>query len=1320
MSDPSPLLPESSGIDVVDDENPWPGLASFEERYQDFFYGRDREEKILLRRVLRGRLTILTGRSGMGKTSILRAGLFPRLRREKIFPVYVNLVTQSGGSGLSRQTFDAIQEQAENEDHPVEAPIPWPQESLWEYLHRQDDDFWSHDNRLLTPLLAFDRFEEILVARGRPGPLGREIEAFLAELADLVEGRIPAELAERWKALPRSPEAIDPGYHPYKILLSLREDFLADLEDWSDEYLPSTSRNRLRLYPMNGERALEAVLRPGRGLIEQEVAEEIVRWVAGEGNKEGPTGEDAPLGRLTIEPALLSLVCRELNSERLKRQRAGETGAKITAGLLATGKATIIEDFYTRCMKEVKPEVREFVEDRLLLPAGRRDSVALQLIPERFREDLKRLQELRLLRIETHDDVERVELTHDVLTPAVRASRDVRRQREAEERIEREWHAREVEKLNRQIEEVKIFAKRLVIGSIVVLVLIAIGLVGLAKWRTAQQATVIATEGRKTEEKERRLADLWIAASLVEKGRAAEGLAFLARAARVTPVSGEESTQPDPLVLAARSAIANLLLRRNWPLPAADLHPEGESLLANPFDTRGRYLLLSVSGPRTHLWVDGTSHDITASLSFSVIAADLSPDGQRLVMAAADGRWQLWDTEALRPLSKVVLPDNHLHLQEIILSHDGKTVLTLLENGRFRLWDAKTGRALSATLHHGTLANQFLWAELSPDGRFAVTAANDYTAQVWAVPSGAPVGKPMRHSGQIYTARFSADGRKLVTASADHTAQVWDVRTGRPVGVPLKHGDVVHWAELSPDGRTVATASFDTTARLWDAATGQAVSGPMLHQGRVQSVRFSPDGRLVVSASSDGTARLWDAHFGCPTHEPLRLGQPLDSALFSPDGQSVSTQAGSLLRRWYVAPSRAREAVLQPGRPETEPGPEWVCQSSQGPGTDDLSTLRNAAPPEGIAVRLNRAGTVLAVGAGRQVRLYRVGEDKALSAPPRVFQTAGQVTSVALGPDGSRLAVAWNKPAGAQVWDSTTGEKLSDLTGGPFISLDFSADGQKLAAARSDATVDLIPLAGGPRTQVSLKTTDTTDTLSAVRLSPNGQELSATYRGGFTALLWGLGSTDNGGILLKDSHLGAVFSAELSPDGQRLVTAAADSIARETQIAKKEILSRLVHPVSVWSADYGPETGDARRIVTVAADNRVRLWDPNSAQVIGSPLVHPEQVVAAHFLPDGQSLVTVSKDGAVRLWDTPKGSPEVDNPLADLAEAVGGYQVNKQGVAVDLPEPIKSLQELRKKYAGARKDQGSAASLLRWFFADRSSRTFSPLQPLRPHPNDRP
>src|SRR3954471_20298967 len=80
----------TSGLDV-DRENPWPGLSSFTEDTRGFFFGRDRETEELARLVRRATLTVLFGQSGLGKSSLLQAGLFPLLRETDHLPLYLRL-----------------------------------------------------------------------------------------------------------------------------------------------------------------------------------------------------------------------------------------------------------------------------------------------------------------------------------------------------------------------------------------------------------------------------------------------------------------------------------------------------------------------------------------------------------------------------------------------------------------------------------------------------------------------------------------------------------------------------------------------------------------------------------------------------------------------------------------------------------------------------------------------------------------------------------------------------------------------------------------------------------------------------------------------------------------------------------------------------------------------------------------------------------------------------------------------------------------------------------------------------------------------------
>ena len=148
-----------------------------------------------------------------------------------------------------------------------------------------------------------------------------------------------------------------------------------------------------------------------------------------------------------VEPSLLSLICRELNNARIAQGRA-----EISADLLAGSHDTILAEFYERALADQPPGVRHFIEDELLTESGFRESIAEERVRKAFAaagaapDALATLVDRRLLRIEERLDVRRVELTHDVLCSVVRASRDLRHEREARDEAERklaEQRARE-------------------------------------------------------------------------------------------------------------------------------------------------------------------------------------------------------------------------------------------------------------------------------------------------------------------------------------------------------------------------------------------------------------------------------------------------------------------------------------------------------------------------------------------------------------------------------------------------------------------------------------------------------------------------------------------------------------------------------------------------------------------------------------------------------------------------------------------------------------------------------------------------------------
>jgi hypothetical protein len=552
----------------LDSQNPWPGLTAFTEKQHAFFYGREQESHELFSCVKRERLTVLFGKSGLGKTSLLQAGLFPQLRAADYLPVYVRLSYEDGAAPFDKQLRLALTSAIELANL-AEVAFPQEGESVWEYLHRRGGNLINEDGNVVLPVLIFDQFEECFTLGSRKDFSSRLTSEFLPGLGEMIENRTPASLTRKLtedRDLAKRYDLEAPGC---RILITLREDYLANLEGLRDS-MPSLVYidNRMRLTEMTGDQALSVVVDPSPDLVDEDVAESIVRFVAGahtdSADGDVRTVDALSLKQLEVAPAILSLFCSQLNEERLKTPGMD----KITGALVLSQGVTIIDDFYKKCIADMHPSVRRLIEDRLLTSAGYRDNIDLA----EARASLERvgassatideLVRLRLLQIEDHRGVPRLELTHDVLAEPVKHSRDdwkKEQQQEAVKQKEREalLHAKEAEQ--EALKRTR-FLQRMVAASAFVCVLMAALVVSVIGERNQAKAKALQAL-QEADIANQNLAKAQIAeqkATVAEQ--AAKAAEFTAKAAEIGAKAAENSTkaaQADEKVALDKALISN-------------------------------------------------------------------------------------------------------------------------------------------------------------------------------------------------------------------------------------------------------------------------------------------------------------------------------------------------------------------------------------------------------------------------------------------------------------------------------------------------------------------------------------------------------------------------------------------------------------------------------------------------------------------------------------------------------------------------------------------------------------------------------------------
>jgi hypothetical protein len=228
----------------------YPGARPFADTPNDqrLFFGRSQEIDTLFHRIGATRLLVLFGKSGLGKTSLLQAGVFPRLRERAMLPLPMRL-NQKGSPLETITAFAQTVCQSADIDY-----IPGEGESLWEFF--KTAMFW-HGDTLLTPVLVFDQFEEIFTLKQAV-----ERTALAHELGDLFRGGVPQTMREKRQTGSASPSL---GEQPpeVKVVLSLREDYLGALQELTVD-IPGIFDDRVRLTALTAVQARQAIQQPAR------------------------------------------------------------------------------------------------------------------------------------------------------------------------------------------------------------------------------------------------------------------------------------------------------------------------------------------------------------------------------------------------------------------------------------------------------------------------------------------------------------------------------------------------------------------------------------------------------------------------------------------------------------------------------------------------------------------------------------------------------------------------------------------------------------------------------------------------------------------------------------------------------------------------------------------------------------------------------------------------------------------------------------------------------------------------------------------------
>ena len=850
-------------------ESPYVGLVPYTEQQWDLFVGRESETQVIIDNLRGARLTLLYGPTGVGKTSVLRAGVVHRLRelaREnfedtgspEFVPVYFNAWRDDPLAGLARCVRDSAALVTDEPEPPPEPPQPQPLElTLKNWCDKTQGDL----------LLILDQFEEYFLYHGReqgPGAFDYEF-----------------------------PRAVNRPDLRVNFLVSIREDMLSKLDSFKGR-IPNLFGNYLRVEHLSRKAAEKAIREPlhkyndlkaaeakSAGLptpaVKYDVEEDLVKAVcdqlspdrmvvgpAGGGWVVRARGRPPSTSEKYIEAPFLQLVMNTLWEKETIQHRSHLLRRKTLTDL--GGAFTIVKTHLNGEMKRLSPEEQDVAAKifyHLVTPTGEKIAHAVRdlsaytnLPPEQIEPVLERLASgnVRLIRHITAESgrsqMTRYEIFHDVLVAAVLDWREqyMRKlqRREQEQERQKEALAKLRAELEAQKQRHRARRLRYLTGFATLMALLCFSL-----WLYARSQSKAAREANKQLEQERgRLATL---VELVDKQdhtmpyfeAVMRGHQRGVKDAAFSPDGKRLATGSDDGTARVWDAATGLLLRE---LP----HP---SPVSHTIFTPDGRLITGTEDGRARVWniETGLVQMVVNAHSGRLNDFALSPDGGLLATAGGDGVGRVFDLATGTAVG--VLEGHRGGVNAINFSDDGKLVVTGSDDFTVRVWNVRGGPSLHVL---GDSRNAVNSVALSPKGGALVVAASaDWNVYLWDTSTGQLVATLSGHTGPVNSAAFSPDGALAVSASDDKTVRVWDLKTNRVLHDLRGHSDAVAGAEFNRSGLRVISASADYTARVWDVVNSQLLAELRGHTGAVNSAAFSRDGNSAATASEDTTARVW-------------------------------------------------------------------------------------------------------------------------------------------------------------------------------------------------------------------------------------------------------------------------------------------------------------------------------------------------------------------------------------------------------------------------------------------------------------------------------
>jgi len=1200
------LVPGHTTTDLGEGESPFAGLSAFQEADAGKFFGRNHEIAEMVTLVRDRPLIAVVGSSGFGKSSFVRAGVIPALKRSG--ERWEALIIRPGRTPIEAlaSMIQPMVARAANLADDVAA-----QRTLVETLHREPGHL-GHVLRLRSRredrrlLLFVDQFEELYTQVADPA----ERAAFTACLSAVA----------------------DDATSPLRVVLSMRSDFFDHVAE-DRQFIGALTKGLLFLARPGREGLRDAIANPAK--------------LAGYQFELDATVDDM-LDHLEATPGALPLL--QFAAARLWDMRDTTRRLLTHASYVAMGGvAGALASHADRVMTDIGPQKVPLVRAillRLVTAERTRAIVPLAELRELSPDGgdvqwlIDQLVDARLLVAQTLDGGKgtTVEIVHESLVhgwPTLRRWLD-----------EHQDDAALVEQLRTAAHQWA--AKHRDPG----LLWRGDALAEYQRWRRRHTASLLPLEAAfgaasvAETARGRRIRQVIVACAVVATA------VFVVALWRANLAANDAKREAEGLLRDSYFEQGRLRVLASDKLgalaPLATAYRMGSTgpatrLLLEEAARPTRARLLTLDGHTDKLW------DIA-----------YSPDGKWLATASSDNTARIWDadTGALR----TIVPYS-ARVTTVAWSADAQLMASGGQDPTVRVWDVIAGREVAA-LPVGTITR---WVAFNPDATLLLTAAARGVVKLWRMPSGAPAGELTGH-GTMNGATFCDNGACIVTWDAEKLV-VWDAitfaqrasyhqpggllaaavsRTGALIAIGTEsgelvllrgdgsviakraaHDEVIYDVAISPDETVVATGSNDRTVRLWSAA-GEPRGVLTGHHANITWVHFTPAGDRLVTASADNTARLWSAS-GMLLGELTGHTNIIFRAAVRSDGARLATASWDhTVMVWDLA--RAEElhpiiAARDAAAPKVafDPGGDRLAVA-RADGSLAVVDVRTGA----VACTASHAIAIQKLAWTSRAQIAAIRHDGQVVErwdPARCTQEPAlphpePITAMSTRP-APRLVTAAGKVV--RVWQ---GDRLeASFTGYPGTIEQVGSDGDDVYAVTDNPMTIVVDAIGDPTRRRIFHAG--TKSIAEVRFDHAQDRVVAASYDQFL-YVW---DAATGALVRKLEGSGPLFAVRTSPDGSITIGVGGMSPTIWNRTTDVPIGQLEGHTDLVEEGEFLSD----QLFVSRAGNHNVLVWDVAAARA----LMEFQNVEAMAFAADRRSVAFISATG-VRLWSPRMPPPDLD------------------------------------------------------------------------------